>query len=380
MTRHDLLFCIWSSIAQHNGRTTFQRLLHHSLIYYCPPNQFCCISNLNLYLCLELYNPIHFYNYPIKTWPIHYLSGVLLHFSILLTWTSVEDLIDVLCNVLRQWYSSSLNLEKIWFNVRILCTQLDTKRTTTVITAYPKTREKLQTHKTKSYCNPTLVNNEIFIPRTFDFLFIFLAKPDNGQKRHHLAVYTNIVPTDEDWQESIAWCYKATLGNQGRLIDLMSGYSQKVYLNNCANTHISNCKGNVITYKDLIGSSGKGVGNVGGTTKPEGIGTVQLKWEDNVRHKHGYDLLNCRYFSTSPANILFMSSLGIQLGDNDDKIWIKLGPYTSTFTWGYGKFNRTIKHTTSQMPLLHINGSNSKIRIFFPALDSYLMNHKSSSF
>ena len=169
----------------------------------------------------------------------------------------------------------------------------------------------------------------------------------------------------------MARCYKAATGNRGRLIDFTSGNSQTAYLDNCANTHISNCKEDFITYKDLRGSEeSEGVGNVGGLAKPQGIGIVRWKWEDGAGKEHSYELEDCRYFPSSPANILSILSLGLQLDDDDKGTWIKSGPYTSTFTWEKGKYTKTIKHTSSRMPLIHINSGDSKLGIFFSCFKS----------
>ena len=209
-----------------------------------------------------------------------------------------------------------------------------------------------------------------FMKRLLLGLFTFWLLPPvqaiNDRVNFEAHAYTSTIASEEDYRDSIARCYRATTGSRGRLIDFTSGNSQTVYLDNCANTHISNCKDDYITYTDLSGSSEReGVGNVGGTAKPEGIGTVRWKWEDDLGKEHVFELKECRYFPTSPANILSVSSLGVQLGDDDDGTWIKSGPYTSTFTWKKGRHQRTIKHTPSRMPIMHINGSNSKLGIFY---------------
>ena len=215
----------------------------------------------------------------------------------------------------------------------------------------------------------------------FTFWLIFPERAASERKRFRPEAYVSTRVTDDDCQEAIARCYKATTQSRGSLVDFTSGHSQKVYLDNCANTHIGNCKEDFISYRDLSSSSeNEGVGNVGGTAKPMGIGTVRWKWEDDLGKEHTYELKDCRYFPNSPANILSISSLGIQLQDDDDGTWIKSGPYTSTFTWEKGKYSKTIKHTASQMPMMHINGSNSKIGIFYSSFKTLYDESQKFSF
>ena len=128
----------------------------------------------------------------------------------------------------------------------------------------PRPLNRKQGRQQKQKGKNTKPQASIKVPRSFSqrlllglltFWFVFPPETINAQQSHRPTAYTTALVTAEACQESISRFYKAKTGTRGRLIDFTSRYLQKVYLDNCANTHISNCKENFITYKELNESS-----------------------------------------------------------------------------------------------------------------------------
>ena len=98
-----------------------------------------------------------------------------------------------------------------------------------------------------------------------------------GNSTNYVAMATRAITTDEQKEadiKSFARCYKAVRGAQDNLIDFGSTTSQRTYMDNCANTHISNCRDDYVTFKEIPDDLNEKVANIGGATKPSGIGTV----------------------------------------------------------------------------------------------------------
>ena len=121
-------------------------------------------------------------------------------------------------------------------------------------------------------------------------------------------------------------CYQAVTSQKSHLVSFLSEKATFAYVDNCANTHICTDKSMYLDdYQAFHCSSTAKVSNIGGSAKPLGIGTVRCSWKDDTGKDHIFDLKNTRHFPDSPANILSLSQLGIQLKDDDDGTWIQCG-------------------------------------------------------
>ena len=64
-----------------------------------------------------------------------------------------------------------------------------------------------------------------------------------------------------------------------------------VYVDNCANCHITNDKGHFINYTQYAPDHNSGyINTIGGDTTPQGEGIVLWSWRDDDGKTHHYDL------------------------------------------------------------------------------------------
>eukprot|EP00957_Ditylum_brightwellii_P160482 12217361-Ditylum_brightwellii.AAC.1 len=63
---------------------------------------------------------------------------------------------------------------------------------------------------------------------------------------------------------------------------------------------------------------GSGMATIGGIDhKPEGIGTMQIKWKNNNEIAYQYNLEKALYFLNSTVNIISVTLLADQLDDDE---------------------------------------------------------------
>ena len=166
--------------------------------------------------------------------------------------------------------------------------------------------------------------------------------------------------------ECIKRCYESEVSDSVSLVNFMNGQCEAVYVDNCANCHITNTKAHFVKYTPFSTADFGGLVNtIDGNTKPAGVGTVRWSWRDNDGNISTYDLPGCRYYPESPVCILSQTQLGLFLNDRDFGTKIESGIHTSIFHWDNQRFRRTIKHTTSYMPKMIINDDHSSMSTFF---------------
>ena len=169
-------------------------------------------------------------------------------------------------------------------------------------------------------------------------------------------------------QECIAKCYDSEQEISTKFLNFMSQKSESVYVDNCANCHITNTKEHFISYTPYEDSDySRFVHTIGGGTKPLGEGTVHWSWRNDDGKICKYDLPGCRYYPDSPVCILSQTQLGIFLNDQDFGTKIESGIRTLIFYWDGQKNKRTIHHTPSFMPKMIINDD------FFSACNSVFL-------
>ena len=152
-------------------------------------------------------------------------------------------------------------------------------------------------------------------------------------------------------QDCIKRCYDSEQRQAAPLLNFMNEKCESVYVDNCANCHISNDKSHFISYTkyspEQISAS---VNTIGGDTMPEGEGNFRWRWRDDNGNLHKYDLPGCKYYPSSPVCILSQTQLGLFLEDTDFGTKIESGIRTSVLYWENQKYTRTIAHTASFMP------------------------------
>ena len=142
---------------------------------------------------------------------------------------------------------------------------------------------------------------------------------------------------------------------QCRLLNWVSFFSstgETVYVDNCANTYISNNRANFLTFRDFDQSEQQAmcVATVSVSSLPAGKGTVCWSWCDDDCREHTFDLPHCRYYPESPACILSPSQLGIYPDIHDLGTGTNSSVHSSCFYWNRKKFSCTIPHSASFMP------------------------------
>ncbi|KAL7542834.1 hypothetical protein ACHAWF_007261 [Thalassiosira exigua] len=124
---------------------------------------------------------------------------------------------------------------------------------------------------------------------------------------------------------------------------------------------------------DLERVSTHKVATIGGKGHPaSGIGTVKWRWRDDTGQEYQYLIENVLFFPQSPINILSITSFAQQLKDTKGTGILTL-QRSSKFFWDHGKFSRTIRHPSSNLPELSINEGFS-LATFFRGFVSKAIN------
>ena len=185
--------------------------------------------------------------------------------------------------------------------------------------------------------------------------------------------------TDTD-SDVLQRCFEAERAYKSQnVVSFFSSNSEYVYVDNCANTHISNQRQNFISFTPSRRGSRYKVSTVGGAASPEGEGTVRWSWKDDKGQSHTFNLPNCKYYPDSPACILSPSQLGLSLRDYDRGTGIDSGIYSSTFYWKGRSSTRTIHHTPAFMPRLKINDTVRNFATYLSNFSAYFDDFASFS-
>ena len=217
-----------------------------------------------------------------------------------------------------------------------------------------------------SYCLMTRITRKLQRFLTTDIWI--LSSFSRVIPAYHTLHSSNVFLTDV---ECIKRCYESEISDPVSLVNFMNEKCEAVYVDNCANCHITNTKAHFISYTPFSDADFSGLVNtIDGNTKPAGVGTVRWSWRDDEGKISTYDLPGCRYYPESPVCILSQTQLGLFLNDRDFGTKIESGIHTSIFHWDNQRFCRTIKHTTSYMPKMIINDDHSSMASFFTAFRS----------
>ena len=142
-------------------------------------------------------------------------------------------------------------------------------------------------------------------------------------------------------------------------------------VDNSANTHIWSVKSDFVRGSlTPYSSSCDRVMTVGSTSfLPQGIGDVEISWNDDAGDEYSVILKKVLFFPDSPVNVISCTSFANQLGD-DEGTWIQTKRQYSIFTWDFGKSTRTIHHPSSNLPEIQLNSSKkwhvSFVNLFRP--------------
>ena len=82
-------------------------------------------------------------------------------------------------------------------------------------------------------------------------------------------------------QDIIDCCYKSDKSAPWRCVNSFSSTCDTVYVNNCANCHISNDISHFVAYKSYDDKTTDGCSTVGGGAKAAGEGTVHWSWQND---------------------------------------------------------------------------------------------------
>ena len=181
--------------------------------------------------------------------------------------------------------------------------------------------------------------------------------------------------TDDAYEldrEAIRRCFNAQTNRSAPTrISFFTKNPECVYVDNCANTHISNNRDHFVDFAPVRRGSRDKVSTVGGNALPSGEGTVKWSWRDDNGRSHTHTLRNCRYYPNSPACILSPSQLGIQLKDIDGGTGIDSSVKISPFYWKNKQYSRTIHHTSSFMPKLEINDTKTTLASYLSIFEAF---------
>ena len=86
---------------------------------------------------------------------------------------------------------------------------------------------------------------------------------------------------------------------------------------------------------------------------PVGIGTVRVKIRDNSGDLIGVNLEKALYFPQSSVNVISVTYLAHQLGD-DDGTWIKTKRNSSVLSWNFARHQIEFYHPSSNLPVLNV--------------------------
>ena len=171
---------------------------------------------------------------------------------------------------------------------------------------------------------------------------------------------------------SIKRCYESESKHQPSIrVSFFTKEPESVYVDNCANTHISNNREHFVDFNPIRRGSRDKVSTVGGSAMPVGEGTVKWSWRDDNGRSHTHYLKHCRYYPNSPACILSPSQLGLQLKDIDGGTGINSSIKSSTFYWDNGKFSRSIHHTAAYMPKMDINDTSTTLASYISSFEAF---------
>ena len=181
-----------------------------------------------------------------------------------------------------------------------------------------------------------------FVGRIFLYRLGWLH--DSNRKRHHrrsstcFHVHTTALNIDQRTQQNLM---------------AFDSDSCTIICDNSANVHICNDKTMFLgkmrnTNQHYVAT------NVGNKNSALGMCTVCWRWKDHNSCIHQYDIKDVLYFPNSPVNILSVTGLATQLGD-DEGTGIDTRLHTSRFYWNHGRHERTIHHSSSNLPELPIN-------------------------
>lgn len=180
--------------------------------------------------------------------------------------------------------------------------------------------------------------------------------------------------------ECIKRCYESETTSHSKYFSFFSAKCETVYVDNCANCHITNDKEHFISYTpyDNI-QDATSVNTIGGDTKPIGEGTVRWSWRDDTGKSCRFDLPGCKFYPNSSVCILSQTQLGIFLKDSDFGTKIESGIRTSHFYWNNQKHCRTIHHTPSFMPKMVINDDISPLASIYATFRDFFDDNASYS-
>jgi hypothetical protein len=154
--------------------------------------------------------------------------------------------------------------------------------------------------------------------------------------------------------------------------------SHTVVVDNAANCHICNDKRMFIgKINEFSVESSYSVDTVGGGSKPKGIGTVLWMITDDAGKRHEERIDEVLYFPDSPVNILGVTKLAKQRGD-DEGIHVLTKANYSVFTWNNGRSSKTISHPTNSLPEMIIDEGNKVFDAFNAAFMSVVPIMQSS--
>ena len=103
-------------------------------------------------------------------------------------------------------------------------------------------------------------------------------------------------------------------------------------------------------------------------SNPVGTGTVIIKIRDKTATLQEIILKNVLYFPSSPVNVISVTSLADQFGDNDGT-WIKTKRYSSVFVWNFGQFEVEFDHPSSSLPVFNVCPGTTDHAIFCSLFD-----------
>ena len=156
-----------------------------------------------------------------------------------------------------------------------------------------------------------MLQSVLLFQQILKFNFCFLSPFSRVLPRMNSSLFSNVFLT---YAECIKQCYDSEIPDSGSLVSFMSSKCEFVYVDNCANSHITNTKEHFISYTLYLGSDLTSLVNtIVGNTKPANEGTVCWSWRDNNGNISRYDLPGCWYYPNSPVCILSQSQLGLLL-------------------------------------------------------------------
>jgi len=141
-------------------------------------------------------------------------------------------------------------------------------------------------------------------------------------------------------------------------------------VDNCANTHIWNCKDDFIPGSLQSISRMSSVATIGGSNfYPDSVGKLPVTWNDGKGGSYSIVLDNVLYFPHSPVNVMSITRLADQL-DDDVGTYVKTLRKSSIFAWKNESGLLELKHGSCGLPELVVNEVQDP-SIFGSALNVY---------